>query len=75
MFSWLQFSSLIRAGFGVCLELSTFLGLCLVIIQSALRTVHAQEMTATHRRGMVCSQELALELPLAQSPKPTEFCR
>jgi hypothetical protein len=26
MFSGLQFSSLIRGGFGVCLELSTFLG-------------------------------------------------
>jgi hypothetical protein len=48
---------------------------CLVIIQSALRKVHAQEMTATYRRGMARSQELALELPLAQSPKPTEFCR
>jgi hypothetical protein len=28
MFSGLQFSSLIRAGFGVCLELSTFLRFC-----------------------------------------------
>ena len=28
MFSRLQFSSLIRAGFGVCLELGTFLGSC-----------------------------------------------
>src|SRR5664280_3521959 len=28
MFSGLQFSSLIRAGFGICLELSTFLRFC-----------------------------------------------
>ena len=55
--------------------IQTRLRLCLVIIESALRKVHAQEMTATCRRGMARLQELVLKLPFAQSPKPTEFGR